>query len=152
MKKTAKTNDNHSKLYYLVGAALSLVAFVVEPWLGFAQALVVGVMYLASQRSAKRRRAGIQRYVEQMENTANSAGKSSMLTMPFAMMVFRPDTQEILWSNDNFQQQMGLGEELFNSKLDEALPEFSPRWLMEGKPECPDVVAVGGSCSMSSAR
>ena len=144
MKKTAKTNDNHSKLYYLVGAALSLVAFVVEPWLGFAQALVVGVMYLASQRSAKRRRAGIQRYVEQMESTANSAGKSSMLTMPFAMMVFRPDTQEILWSNDNFQQQMGLGEELFSSKLDEALPEFSPRWLMEGKTECPDVVAVGG--------
>ena len=88
MKKMLNSNENNMKLYYLIGAALTLVAFVVEPWLGFMQAIVLGVMYLVFQRVAKRRRAGILRYVEQMNSEMTAMGKTSVLTAPFAVMVF----------------------------------------------------------------
>ena len=57
-------------------------------------------------------------------------------------MVFRPDTGEVIWSNENFLQLAGVREHLFEMKVADAVPEFSAQWLLEGKQECPGRVEM----------
>ena len=97
---------------------------------------------LLCRQQGQKRREGIQRYVEDMTDDVASAGKSSMLSAPFAMMVFRPDTQEVLWSNESFLQLTGMRENLFDNRLEDTLPGFPAQWLLEGKSECPETVVV----------
>ena len=79
-----------------------------------------------------------------MTDDVASAGKSSMLSAPFAMMVFRPDTREVLWSNESFSQLTGIREDLFDNHLEEMLPGFSSQWLLDGRSECPETIEVNG--------
>ena len=56
--------------------------------------------------------------------------------------MFRPDTGEVIWSNENFLQLAGVREHLFEMKVGDAVPDFPVEWLLEGKSECPDRVEM----------
>ena len=53
------------------------------------------------------------------------------------MVIFRPDTDEIIWSNDLFLRISGEREHLFDTKITSAVPGFDSHWLMEGKTSAP---------------
>ena len=59
------------------------------------------------------------------------------------MIIFRPESGDIIWTNDRFLQLTGDKEHLFDAKLETVLPDFDTRWLLEGKSECPDEVKLG---------
>ena len=103
-KKVNKLTEPNMRLYFLLAAVFCAVTLWIEPILGLVEAGVMALTYVYFRRTAQKRREGIQRYVEDMTDDVASAGKSSMLSAPFAMMVFRPDTQEVLWSNESFLQ------------------------------------------------
>ena len=56
-----------------------------------------------------------------------------MVNAPLPMVIFQPETEEVIWSNDRFLQITGERDHLFDRKVTEAVPGFDPRWLMEGK-------------------
>ena len=60
------------------------------------------------------------------------------------MVIFRPESDDIIWTNDRFLQLTGEREHLFDAKLSAVIPGFDTRWLMEGKNECPTEVSFGG--------
>ena len=66
-----------------------------------------------------------------------------MVNAPLPMVIFRPENDEVIWSNDRFLQITGERDHLFDTKISAAVPEFSSRWLMEGKTQCPTEVPVG---------
>ncbi|MBO4916169.1 MAG: DHH family phosphoesterase, partial [Oscillospiraceae bacterium] len=101
-------------------------------------------LYLYFRANAKKRREAIQRYIDTVTDDMSSAEKASMLSAPIAMMVFRPDTQELLWSNSSFREQTGVREDIFDNRLGEVLPEFSYKWLLEGGNETTEPVIVNG--------
>ena len=116
-KKVNKLTEPNMRLYFLLAAVFCAVTLWIEPILGLVEAGVMALTYVYFRRTAQKRREGIQRYVEDMTDDVASAGKSSMLSAPFAMMVFRPDTQEVLWSNESFLQLTGMRENLFDNRL-----------------------------------
>lgn len=132
-KKVNKLTEPNMRLYFLLAAVFCAVTLWIEPILGLVEAGVMALTYVYFRRTAQKRREGIQRYVEDMTDDVASAGKSSMLSAPFAMMVFRPDTQEVLWSNESFLQLTGMRENLFDNRLEDTLPGFPAQWLLEGK-------------------
>ena len=69
--------------------------------------------------------------------------KDTMVNAPLPMVIFRPENDEVIWSNDRFLQLTGEREHLFDTKITAAVPDFSSRWLMEGKTECPTEVRIG---------
>ena len=71
------------------------------------------------------------------------ATKDTMVNAPLPMVIFQPETDEVIWSNQRFLQLTGERDHLFDTKLSAAVPNFSSRWLMEGKSECPEEVMVG---------
>ena len=70
----------------------------------------------------------------------DTASKSTLINSPLPIMVFRPDTGEVIWSNENFLQLAGVREHLFEMKVEDAAPEFPVQWLLEGRQECPERV------------
>ena len=66
-----------------------------------------------------------------------------MANSPLPMIIFRPESDDIIWTNDRFLQLTGEREHLFDAKLSALIPGFDSRWLMEGKTECPTEVEYG---------
>lgn len=53
------------------------------------------------------------------------------------MVIFRPESGEVIWSNERFLSISGEREHLFDTHITSAVPDFSSQWLIEGKTECP---------------
>ncbi|MEI3305013.1 MAG: hypothetical protein V8R40_02670 [Dysosmobacter sp.] len=95
-----------------------------------------------SPRANQKRRQGILQYIDSLTGSVDTASKSTLINSPLPIMVFRPDTGEVIWSNENFLQLAGVREHLFEMKVEDAVPDFPVQWLLEGKQECPDRVRM----------
>ena len=141
-KKLSRLLEPNLKLYFFFMAAFVVAAATVSPWLAIAEGIVTGVLYVYFTRKDKKRRQGILQYIDNVTGSVDTASKSTLINSPLPIMVFRPDTGEIIWSNENFLQLAGVRDHLFEMKLEEAVPEFSVQWLLEGRSECPDRVVM----------
>ena len=123
-------------LFAAVSALFSVAVAVIE-------AAVVAVLYLYFRRSNAQRQKEIIKYIESVTCNMDTATKDTMVNAPLPMVIFRPENDEVIWSNDRFLQLTGEREHLFDTKITAAVPDFSSRWLREGKTECPTEVRIG---------
>jgi c-di-AMP phosphodiesterase-like protein len=142
-EKLSRLLEPGLKVYFFFLLVFSVVAIPFKPVLGIAECCVTVVLYIAFTNADKKRRQGILRYIDNLTGSVNSASKSTLINSPLPIMVFRPDTGEVIWSNENFMQLVGVREHLFESKVSDAMPEFPVQWLLEGKQECPERVRMG---------
>lgn len=144
-KRITKLTEPSMRLYFIFAVLFALATFVTPipriPLAIFETVIVIG-LYLYFRSMSKKRRDAIQRYIDDVTDDMTSADKASMLSAPIAMMVFRLDTQEILWSNNSFRELTGMQENVFENRVETSLPSFSYRWLLEGKSEAPEAVVV----------
>ena len=144
-KRITKLTEPSMRLYFICAVLFAAATFCTPiPRIAVAgtELLLILVLYLNYRSTAKKRREAIQRYIDDVTDDMTTADKASMLSAPIAMMVFRPDTQEILWSNDSFRELTGMKETGFENRIDDSLPAFSYRWLLEGKSEAPETVVM----------
>ena len=126
------------QLYFVVLALFALVTAVAGKYLlAVAEALVIFVLFLYFRRRDAQRRRDILNYIENISGDIDMATKDTVVNAPLPMVIFRPDTGEIVWSNNLFLHITGEKEHLFDRKISEAVPDFDARWLMEGKSQCP---------------
>ncbi|MBQ9973754.1 MAG: DHH family phosphoesterase [Oscillospiraceae bacterium] len=121
----------------------ALAACFFNLYLAVAEGVVVILLALFFRRTNRRRRKELDRYIDAITGTVDVAAKDSVVNSPLPMLIFRPERDEIVWSNDRFLELEGGRESLFDSKLSACVPGFDTRWLMEGKSECPEEVHWG---------
>ena len=136
-KKLSRLLEPNLKLYFLCMVVFAVATAWVDVLLGLVQLCAIGGLYLYFTSSGKKRRQGILQYIDNLTGSVDSASKSTLINSPLPIMVFRPDTGEVIWSNENFLQLAGVREHLFEMKVEDAVPDFSAQWLLEGKQECP---------------
>ena len=141
-KKLSRLLEPNLKFYFFFMALFVVAAATVNPWLAIGEAVVTAILYVNFSRKNKKRRQGILQYIDNVTGSVDTASKSTLINSPLPIMVFRPDTGEIIWSNENFLQLAGVRDHLFEMKLEEAVPEFSIQWLLEGRSECPERVMM----------
>ncbi len=124
-------------LFALLSAAFS------RPLAGIELAVVV-CLALYSRHAARRRRRELSRYLESYTGNVDTATKDTMVNAPLPMVLFRPESGDIIWTNDRFLQLTGQREHLFDAKLSALVPDFDAHWLMEGKSQCPGEVSCAG--------
>ena len=139
-KKLSRLLEPNLKLYFLCLAAFALAAATVSWPLALAEGLATVALYLYSSEVNKKRRQGILQYIDSVTGSVDTASKSTLINSPLPIMVFRPDTGEVIWSNENFLQLAGVREHLFEMRVEDAVPEFPVQWLLEGRQECPNRV------------
>ena len=141
-KKLSRLLEPNLKLYFLCMVLFCCATAVVSPLLALAEAAVIVALYAYFTKANQKRRQGILQYIDSLTGSVDTASKSTLINSPLPIMVFRPDTGEVIWSNENFLQLAGVREHLFEMKVEDAVPEFPVQWLLEGKQECPDRVRM----------
>ena len=120
-------------LFALASALFSVPLAVLE-------GVIVVILYLYLRRSRSMRKREMLRYIESVTTNMDAASRDTMLNSPLPMVIFYPDTDEVVWSNERFLQLTDGRDHLFDTKLSAAVPGFDTRWLLEGKTECPGEV------------
>ena len=143
-KKLSRLLEPNLKLYFLCMALFCLLALAVNPLLALAEACVTTALYAYFSQVNKKRRQGILQYIDNVTGSVDTASKSTLIHSPLPTMVFRPDTGEVIWSNEDFLQLAGVREHLFEMRVEDAVPDCPVQWLLEGKQECPDRVVMNG--------
>lgn len=132
------------RLYFLFLAAFALVtALAGEYVLAFVEGLIVLGLLAYFRHSNDVRKREILSYIDNISSNMDIAAKDTMVNAPLPMVIFQAETEEVIWSNDRFLQITGERDHLFDRKVTEAAPGFDPRWLMEGKTQCPTEVHLG---------
>lgn len=147
MRKKGLTHllEPSSRLYFLFLAAFALATALAGHYtLAVAEGVVVLVLFLYFRSSIETRRKEILGYIENITYNMDVAAKDTMVNAPLPMVIFRPETEEVIWSNDKFLQITGERDHLFDRKITEAAPGFDPRWLMEGKTQFPGEITLDG--------
>ena len=119
-------------LFALLSAAFSWQLALVE--LG-----LVLLLALYSRQAAVRRRRELNKYLDSYTGNVDSATKDTMINSPLPMVLFRPESDDIIWTNERFLRLSDQREHLYDVKLSALIPDFDPRWLMEGKSQCPKI-------------
>ena len=130
-------------LYFGVMLAFAgVTALLGETQAAVAELIVVGVLLIACGASALRRKQEADRYLKELMDSMDQATRDSTLNCPLPLVMFRPDTDEVVWSNDHFLRLTGDQERMFDTKMSDLAPNFDSRWLLEGKSECPEEVEL----------
>ena len=143
-KKITALMTPRFQLYF----ACLVVFAVVTALLGHYAAAVlelamVILLYVFYCRGNSRRQKEVVHYLERLEGGVDQATRSGIVDCPLPVVVFRPDTDEVVWSNKRFLKISGEKDRVFDLKLSAAIPGFNSRWLMEGKTACPEEVELG---------
>ena len=143
-KKLSRLLEPNLKLYFLCLLLFTLAAVKVSPVLAVAEGLATAALYVYFTHANKKRRQNVLQYIDNVTGSVDTASKSTLINAPLPIMVFRPDTGEVIWSNEDFLQLAGVREHLFEMKVEDAVPNCPVQWLLEGKRECPQRVVMNG--------
>ena len=132
-------------VYFVAMLAFSGVSALLDRMdVAIAELIVTGILYCIYYAAARQRKANTDSYLAQLAASLDRAGGESTINCPLPMVIFSPESDEIIWSNERFLQLTDRQEGIFDSRLSQLVPEFPTRWLLEGKSECPGEVTVGG--------
>ena len=136
-KKLSRLLEPNLKFYFAVMLLFAVAAIPVNWQLALVEGTLTVLLYFYFRQSNQKRRQGVLQYIDSV-----TASKSTLINSPLPTLVFRPDTGEIIWSNESFLQLAGVREHLFEMRLSEAVPDFQVQWLLSGKQESPERVEL----------
>ncbi|MCC8182123.1 MAG: DHH family phosphoesterase [Clostridiales bacterium] len=125
------------RVYLVFLAVFAGITCYFQLRLGLVELGLVVVLLIYYLIVRNRRRKEMAKYITDVTNHIDAASKDTMVNSPLPMVIFQPDTGDIIWSNDRFLKITGDREHLFDTKIDAAVPGFSTKWLLDGKTECP---------------
>mgnify|MGYP005921280705 FL=1 len=143
-RKISKLLQPSVQLYFVILILFALASALFSIPLAVLEAVVVLILGLYTRTSGHKRRREITKYIENITGNVDVATKDTMVNSPLPMVIFRPESDDIIWTNDRFLRLTGDQEHLFDAKLSSVVPGFDTRWLLEGKNECPDHVSFCG--------
>ena len=130
--------------YFFVLICFAVVSASFDLTIGAIEGVIIVVLAIYSHRNTLSRKSNILKYIESVTSNVDSATKDTMLNAPLPMIIFRPETGEIVWCNEGFQEISGRAEQLFDSRIGDVVPNFSARWLLECKQEAPELIEMLG--------
>lgn len=126
----------------LIFAIMTFFAGPNAVYLAIAEIIVTITLALYMPISIRKRSAKLQRYIESVANSTESASKDTLLNSPLPIVVFSPNSQEIIWSNSHFVAAAGATERFFEVRVSDVIPGFTDKWITEGKTEYPELIVL----------
>lgn len=136
--------DPHLNVYFIVAGICALINLYFSPRIALAELMVLLVVFIYLTVLRKRRKKAALNLLEQLVAEQATANKESLLNAPFPMVIFRLNTEEIVWSNDLFLSVTGQKRHFFDTKISVAIPNFNFQWLAEGEKMSPTEFVSAG--------
>lgn len=119
-------------MFFILLTVFALVSFYFAWYIGAAECVVILITGLMYRLQVKSRRRDIVRYTEQITSSLDAASKDSLVNFPLPMAIVRVSDMDIVWANTYFYGIAGQREQTFNRRMNDALPGFDLRWLLDG--------------------
>lgn len=141
-KKISRLLGPGLQFYFFVMICFALVSASFDLAIGIIEGVIIAILFFYTRRNTRNRKNNVLKYIESMATNVDSATKDTMLNAPLPMVIFRPETGAIIWSNDGFQRICGQTEQLFDHRIGDLVPNFAARWLLEGMNEAPELIVM----------
>ncbi|MCD7928656.1 MAG: hypothetical protein LUF86_00665, partial [Clostridiales bacterium] len=102
-----KLFEPHLKVTFALLYLFSLVTVCAAPLLGLAELIATTLLLVFILVTRHRRKHKADAVIAETIQNLSRAGKNSLLDSPFPMVVFRPESGEVIWSNDRFLEVTG---------------------------------------------
>ncbi len=136
-----------TRLFFLVLILFAVATFFFGQYTLELSAIELGaavLLYVYSRIAGRRRGKEMVQYIESVTSNIDSATKNTLTNFPLPMAIFTLNQNELIYANESFLAIAGEKEHSFSLSVNDILPGFSTRWLMEGKNEYPGLVSLGG--------
>ena len=111
-RKLTQLLQPSAQLYFICLILFTLGTCFFSPYLAAGEAVVVILLGLYDHRSRRTRQKAIQKYLDNVTGNVEQATKDSVTNAPLPMLIFRPESGDIIWSNDRFLSIAGEREHL----------------------------------------
>ena len=139
-KKISRLLEPGMGLYFLALFLFAGISIWLKQYYVAGIEVLLTVLLLVYNRVASgRRKKALMAYVQ---STTDSLGTAFKTGSPFPMAVIKMSDSEIVWANPSFYRISGLRDSFLHQKLEDVVPNFSTRWLSEGRNECPQDVVI----------
>ena len=127
-------------LFLIVFCVLTLIEG--EYILAAGEALVILALIVYTVVAVRKKRKELVDYIESLTYETETARSNTFQTFPMPMAVFRMTDTTIIWANEVFFESTGITGNRHGMKISDLSPEFSGKWLMEGKNQYPNLIEV----------
>ncbi len=143
--KNYKALPGPSYIIYIIFMVLfALAALYLRQYvLAIAEGAVILVLTIVALVSRRKNAKRLTAYIESITYDTENAKNSTLLSFPLPIAVFRLRDSSIVWGNDRFFQMFSLSGARVEAELATLIPDFSGKWLVEGKTQYPTLVEIG---------
>ncbi len=128
-------------LFFLVAFAVASLLFKMYE-LAVAEAGVILLLLVYSAISRRRKAKQLAAYIESLTYETENAKNNTLMNFPLPIVVFRLDDSRIVWGNEMFFAMCGATGARLDACMVDLIPEFSAKWLMEGKTQFPSLFEI----------
>ena len=144
-KNTTRIFESNTTPYLLFLIAFAVVTLILKYYyLAAAEAAMVIGLVVYSVINRRKKRNAIKAYIESVTYDTETAKDSTLINFPLPIVVFRIDDSRVVWGNEMFFDICGASGSKTDITVAELVPEFSGKWLMEGKRQCPSLLEIDG--------
>ena len=144
-KKMQIGNQRSPKLYLICMLMFALASLVLRQYyLAGAEALICLILAIYAHVINRKSQMELQKMLESVTYNADTARNSTLTNFPLPMAVFRIEDSRVIWANQMFFDSCGWSGMRYDKAITEFLPDFSGKWLLEGKTQYPGLVQMNG--------
>ena len=130
-------------LFFLVVFAAATLFFKMY-YLAAAEGCVILLLLVYSFFAKRKRTKQLMAYIEAVTYDTENAKNNTLMHFPLPIAVFRLDDSRIVWGNEMFFDMCGSTGTRVDARISDMVPEFSGKWLLEGKNQFPSLLEVEG--------
>lgn len=144
-KNSTKIFESNTTPYLLFLIAFAVVTLMLKYYyLAGAEGVVVLGLLIYSVINRRNKRKALKAYIESVTYDTETAKDNTLMNFPLPIVVFRMDDSRIIWGNDMFFNICGSKSKKTDLAVAELVPDFSAKWLVEGKTQCPTIFDIDG--------
>ena len=144
MSSNKQLMSERSAQMYIVFLIIFCIGTIVvgQYALAAGEALVILALIIYTIVSSRRKRKELVEYIESITYDTETAKNNTFQSFPLPLAVFRMTDTTIIWGNQMFFDVTGLTGAKTGQKISALAPEFSGKWLLEGKNQYPNLIEI----------
>lgn len=130
-------------IFFIVFLGFVLACAFISPLVTYIGLVVVGLCFLFYTMRMRSRKHAVAEYIQNLNTDVDSSSRDTLVNFPMSTVVALSTTGEILWCNEQFEEETGKKECALSQSLQDVAPDFSTHWMREGKKQFPGELKIG---------
>lgn len=144
-KNLRRLAESNATMYLFALAAFAVATLLFGMYeLAAIEAGVILLLVIVSVFARRRKTKQLAAYIESVTYETENAKNNTLMNFPLPIAVFRLADSRIIWGNDMFFDMCGEHGTRLDASIADMVPQFSGKWLLEGKNQYPTLLEVNG--------